>query len=80
MVGFLGGMLLFFGPLKKLAALHLTIEESKFGVDRLAQILREEPSVKEPLDPKPLTQFASGIRFRSVVSPTTIARFFRRST
>jgi subfamily B ATP-binding cassette protein MsbA len=66
MVGFLSGMLLFFLPVKRLAALHLAIENSKFGVDRLAQILREEPTVAEARDAKPLTRFDSGIRLRAV--------------
>jgi subfamily B ATP-binding cassette protein MsbA len=66
MVAFLSGMMLFFIPVKKLAALHILLQESKFGVDRLAQILNEQPSVKEPIDPKPLTSFTSGIKFHGV--------------
>jgi subfamily B ATP-binding cassette protein MsbA len=66
MVAFLTGMMLFFIPVKKLAALHIMLQESKFGVDRLAQILNEVPSVKEPLDPKPLTEFKTGITFHGV--------------
>ena len=41
MVAYLSGMLLFFVPVKRLAALHILLQESKFGVDRLAQILAE---------------------------------------
>src|SRR5947207_1694840 len=44
MVAFLSGMLLFFVPVKKLAALHIVLQESKFGVERLAQILAEKPT------------------------------------
>ncbi len=44
MVAFLSGMLLFFVPVKKLAALHIVLQESKIGVDRLAQILAEKPT------------------------------------
>lgn len=66
MVGFLGGLLLFFEPLKKLAALHILFQESKFGVDRLAQILREEPTVKEKPNAVALPHFSGAIQFRAV--------------
>jgi ABC-type multidrug transport system fused ATPase/permease subunit len=66
MVAFLSGMLLFFVPVKKLAALHIVLQESKIGVDRLAQILAEKPTVKEKPDARPLAGFSSGIRFRNV--------------
>ncbi|HEY0724102.1 MAG TPA: ABC transporter ATP-binding protein, partial [Pyrinomonadaceae bacterium] len=66
MVGFLTGMLLFFVPVKRLAQLHLTLQESKLGVDRLKQILEEEPSVKERADAVPLPIFRNAIRFRDV--------------
>jgi subfamily B ATP-binding cassette protein MsbA len=66
MVAFLSGLLLFFSPIKRLASLHILLQESKFGVDRLGQILREQPSVKEKPDAKPVRAFSSSIRFRSV--------------
>ncbi len=66
MVGFLAGMLLFFIPVKRLAALHLLLQESKIGVDRLKQVLEAEPSVKERADAVPLPTFKAGIRFRGV--------------
>jgi ABC-type multidrug transport system fused ATPase/permease subunit len=66
MVAFLSGMLLFFVPIKKLASLHILLQESKFGVDRLGQILSENPTVKEKPDAQPLPAFSSGIRFCEV--------------
>ena len=66
MVAFLAAMLLFFIPVKRLASLHLLLQESKMGVDRLAQVLGEEPSVKERVDAAPLPSFNSAIRFRGV--------------
>jgi ABC-type multidrug transport system fused ATPase/permease subunit len=66
MVAFLSGMILFFVPVKKLASLHILLQESKIGVDRLAQILAEKPSVKEKRDARPLPGFSSAIRFRGV--------------
>ena len=66
MVAFLSGMILFFGPVKRLASLHLVLQEAKIGVARLGQILAEQPSVKERSDARPLLEFSSGIRFRAV--------------
>jgi subfamily B ATP-binding cassette protein MsbA len=66
MVAFLSGMLLFFGPVKRLASLHILLQESKIGVDRLAQILAEQPSVKEKANATPLPSFTSSIHFRGV--------------
>ncbi|HSI11050.1 MAG TPA: ABC transporter ATP-binding protein [Chthoniobacter sp.] len=66
MVSFLAGMLLFFIPVKKLATMHLMLQESKFGVDRLAQILAEQPTVKEKPEATRLTELRSGIDFRGV--------------
>jgi ABC-type multidrug transport system fused ATPase/permease subunit len=66
MVAFLSGMILFFVPLKKLASLHVLLHESKFGVDRLAQLLNEVPSVHEKPDARPVTQFTDAIRFHNV--------------
>jgi len=66
MVAFLSGMILFFVPVKRLAALHILLQESKFGVDRLAQILAEKPTVNEKSDALSLTRFSSSIRFRDV--------------
>jgi subfamily B ATP-binding cassette protein MsbA len=66
MVAFLSGMLLFFVPVKKLAALHIVLQESKIGVDRLAEILAEKPTVKEKPDARPLSRLSSAIRFREV--------------
>jgi subfamily B ATP-binding cassette protein MsbA len=66
MVSFLGGMLLFFIPVKRLATMHLMLQESKFGVDRLAQILAEQPTVKEKPDATRLKEFRNGLDFRNV--------------
>jgi ATP-binding cassette, subfamily B, bacterial MsbA len=66
MVAFLTGMLFFFQPFKRLAALHILLQDSKFGVDRLRQVLSEQPSVVEKPDAKALTRFAAGIRFSGV--------------
>ena len=66
MVAFLSGMLLFFIPVKKLASLHILLQESKIGVDRLGQILNEQPTVKEKANARPLSTFSYAIRLRGV--------------
>jgi subfamily B ATP-binding cassette protein MsbA len=65
-VAFLTGMMLFFLPIKKLAAVHVQFEQASFGVIRLRDIMDEQPTVREPANPKPLPQFRSEIQFRNV--------------
>lgn len=66
MVSFLTGVALLFQPIKKLGNLHILFQQTSIGVDRLVHILQEEPSVKEPAQPKPLTRFTNGLRFEQV--------------
>jgi subfamily B ATP-binding cassette protein MsbA len=65
-VGFLTGLMLFFLPIKKLAGVHILFEQASVGVHRLANILREQPAVREPAQPRPLKQFRREIRFDEV--------------
>jgi ATP-binding cassette, subfamily B, bacterial MsbA len=64
--GFLVGLILFFQPIKKLAGVHMLFEAATPGVERLIGLLNEAPSVTEPVNPKPLTEFKSEIRFTNV--------------
>jgi subfamily B ATP-binding cassette protein MsbA len=57
---------LLFQPVKKLAGLHILMEQAGVGVQRLKELLAEQPSVKEPLDPKPLRPFEKEIAFDNV--------------
>jgi subfamily B ATP-binding cassette protein MsbA len=65
-VGFLTGVMLFFLPVKKLAGVHIAFEQARVAVDRLRDLLGQEPTVKEPAHPKPLTAFQRDIRFEKV--------------
>jgi len=65
-VGFLTGMLLFFVPIKKLASVHILFELATPGVQRLINILNVQPTVKEPVQPKPLKHFRTVISFENV--------------
>jgi subfamily B ATP-binding cassette protein MsbA len=58
--------MLFFLPIKKLAGVHILFEQASVGVHRLANILREQPVVREPAQPRPLKQFRAAIRFDDV--------------
>lgn len=66
MVAFLTGLALIYTPIKKLAALHVLFEQTSVGIERLLEIFREQPTVREPLEPKPIKTFRSGITFRDV--------------
>ncbi|HVY69574.1 MAG TPA: ABC transporter ATP-binding protein, partial [Verrucomicrobiae bacterium] len=66
MVGFLLGVGLLFQPIKKLGSLHILFQQTSIGVDRLIHILQEQPSVKEPPQPKPLASFQKALRFENV--------------
>lgn len=65
-VGFMTGLVLFYTPVKKLAALHVLFEQTSVGLDRLLHILAEAPSVRETPNPSPLTTFQNAITFQNV--------------
>jgi subfamily B ATP-binding cassette protein MsbA len=65
--GFLVGVVLFFGPVKKLATVHIQFEQASPGVHRLVELLQMQPTVKEPENPKPLKEFHADLRFEGVI-------------
>ncbi len=66
LAGFLMGVVLLFTPFKKLANVHVLFQQASVGVDRLTQVMREQPSVKEPAHPEPLPAFEREIRFENI--------------
>ncbi len=66
LVTLVGALAVLLAPLKKLASIHLTFEQAGAGVERLVELLREQPSVLEPAQPRPLKEFARDIRFENV--------------
>ena len=62
MVGFLTGLGLFYTPVKKLGGIHIFFEQASAGVERLFHLLEEQPTVKEPAQPRALGRFHEGIR------------------
>lgn len=65
-VGFLYGVMALFVSVKKLARVHVHSHQASVGVERLAEILAEQPTVREPASPKRLPGFHSEIRFANV--------------
>ena len=66
LVAFLTGVLLFFTPIKKLASLHILMQQTRVGVDRLIKIMAEQPTVKEAPHPKPIQHFRHQIAFEGL--------------
>jgi ABC-type multidrug transport system fused ATPase/permease subunit len=66
LVAFLTGVILMFAPIKKLAGVHVLFQQASVGIERLQQLMAEEPSVKELADGKKLPAFKNEIRFENV--------------
>ncbi len=66
MVVFLTGMAFIYTPIKKLANIHVLFQQTSVGVDRLINILEEQPSVTESPHPKPISQFKRALTFENV--------------
>ena len=66
LASFLMGVVLMFTPFKKLANVHVVFQMASVGVNRLAQIMSEQPHVKEPAQPEPLQSFAREIRCENI--------------
>jgi subfamily B ATP-binding cassette protein MsbA len=66
LMGFIGGVIFFFTPIKKIAAVHILFEQASIGVERIVEIMAENPTVVEPANPKPLKNFEREIVFDNV--------------
>lgn len=66
LVAFLTGLLIFYTPVKKLAGIHILMEQTSVSVHRLMEVLDEQPTVKEPARPKSFQRFADRIVFQDV--------------
>ena len=63
---FVGAVALVYTPIKKVAGLHVYYQQASVGVERLMRIFREQPTVQEPVHPKPLKPFAREIQFEKI--------------
>jgi ABC-type multidrug transport system fused ATPase/permease subunit len=66
LVTFISGMVFLFVPVKKIAAVHILFQQAGAGVERLVELLREQPSVVEPAQARPFRNFQREIRFENV--------------
>ena len=65
-VTLLFGVAFIYTPIKRLASIHALLQQTHASVERLMQILREQPTVKEPPRPVPLKTFTRAIAFENV--------------
>lgn len=63
---FVAAVLLFYLSMKKLAGVRILFEQAKVGVERLQELLAEQPKVPEAAAPKPFKGFAREIEFDCV--------------
>ncbi|MCL4179202.1 MAG: ABC transporter ATP-binding protein/permease [Verrucomicrobia bacterium] len=66
MAGYLTGLVLLYTPVKKLAALHMMLEQTSVSVERIIHILAEQSSVQESPHPVRIPRFQHSIRFERV--------------
>jgi subfamily B ATP-binding cassette protein MsbA len=65
-VGFLTGVMMLFLPIKKLARVQVFFEQAAPGVERLAELFNELPSIQDPIHPQPWPSFTTEIRLERV--------------
>ncbi|MEN9572887.1 MAG: hypothetical protein RL514_742 [Verrucomicrobiota bacterium] len=66
MIGFITGLVMLLQPLKKLTALHVLIQQTAVGVERLFQLFQERPTVASKPSAQPLREFRDSLAFESV--------------
>ncbi len=66
MVTFLAGSAALYPSVRRLAGLHVVFTQARAAMDRIEQVLQEEPTVREPAAPVPLPGFRDAIRFENV--------------
>jgi subfamily B ATP-binding cassette protein MsbA len=59
-------VLFFFLSIKKLAGVRILFEQANVGVERIMDILSEQPKVVEPANPKPIGEFKGKVVFDKV--------------
>ncbi|MEP6662193.1 MAG: ABC transporter ATP-binding protein, partial [Verrucomicrobiota bacterium] len=66
MVAFMAGLGFLLTPIRKLASVHISMSQAGAGVERLLDTFREEPSVREPVSPKPCKSFQCELTLEQV--------------
>jgi subfamily B ATP-binding cassette protein MsbA len=60
------GLVWVYISIRKLGVVHVLFEQASVGVERLADVLRQQPTVREPDAPRPLREFRNEVRFHGV--------------
>jgi len=63
---FMAAIIMFYGPVKKLSKLNITIQQGLAGADRVFDILETEPDIQEPVNPVLLKRGPHGVVLRNV--------------
>ncbi len=63
---FLVALVLFFSPFKKLSTIWVYFSQAGLAIERLMALMAEQPSVREPANPRKLTPFRDKLEFRDV--------------
>jgi len=66
LVVFFTGVIMFYTPIRKLARLHVRIEEASVGAQRLMDVLDEKPDILEHPEAKAVTGLERGIEFDGI--------------
>lgn len=66
LITFLGGTAILYTPIKRLSQAHVVFAQASVAADRIGQVLREQPTVRDPAQPKRLTGFTRDIVFDRV--------------
>ena len=66
MITVLAGAAFIYTPVKKLAAIHVLLQQTDAAVHRLIGIMAEQPTVKEPAAPAPLSKFQKAITIENL--------------
>lgn len=66
LVVFFTGVIMFYTPIRKLARLHVRIEEASVGAQRLMNVLDEKPDILERPQARPVTGLEQGIEFDGI--------------
>jgi ABC-type multidrug transport system fused ATPase/permease subunit len=62
----LAGVATVYMPIRKLAGINVLLQQTHAGLDRLMQVLQEQPTVREPPQPAPVSGFKTAIDFENV--------------
>lgn len=66
LLAFAAAFIFFFQSVKKLAGVHVLFEQTHISVDRVINILNEQPKVCDPPNPRPVKDFKTALALENV--------------